>query len=465
MHTRILVSLALILFAAYGVALADGPKDSAAEPQAKQGTVDEGSAEKAAPAETKADKAKKESEGKTADKDSATEKTDEPATDAEKTAKEETTPSTKKSVKRKPGPKHAAFRKLALEWRKLLVKMLRIDKQHVAASASEKRKLEKEYAELLKKGESLLKQLGRAAEEAYAEAPGVDVDVASLMENNYIVAFRNENYEEAYRIAKMLIQNGRKKARCYLYCGISALCIGQLDDAQKYLNEAVKRSKKGTDILRTSKKTDTLDYAVLEFQNDPRLLKRAWEKEQKMRAAEAKADDLPRVLLETNKGDIVLELFENEAPNTVANFISLVEQGFYNGLTFHRVIGRFMAQGGCPEGTGRGNSGFEIPTEVTNPEHRNHFRGSVAMALRGSREGVNRDSGDTQFYITFAPARNLDGDYTVFGRVIKGMEVLSKLQRRNPDEAKAALPPPDKINRAKVIRKRDHDYKPKRITK
>ena len=149
------------------------------------------------------------------------------------------------------------------------------------------------------------------------------------------------------------------------------------------------------------------------------------------------------------------ELFENEAPNTVANFISLVEKGFYDGLTFHRVLPGFMAQGGCPNGTGTGGPGYSIPCECYQENHRLHFRGSLSMAHAG------RDTGGSQFFLTFRPTKQLDGKHTVFGRVIKGMDVLPQIQRRDPESPNP--PTPDKIIEAKVLRKRDHPYEPKKV--
>ena len=162
------------------------------------------------------------------------------------------------------------------------------------------------------------------------------------------------------------------------------------------------------------------------------------------------------MLLKTNRGDIELELFENEAPNSVANFITLVEKGFYNGLTFHRVLPGFMAQGGDPKGDGSSGPGYRIAEEFTKPGHRLHFRGSLAMA-----RSQPPDSAGSQFYLMFAPNSQLDGNYTVFGRVVKGFEVLAKIQRRNPEEPDQ--PPPDKIIKAEVLRKRPHKYEVKTL--
>jgi cyclophilin family peptidyl-prolyl cis-trans isomerase len=150
-----------------------------------------------------------------------------------------------------------------------------------------------------------------------------------------------------------------------------------------------------------------------------------------------------------------IELFENEAPNTVANFISLVEKGYYNGLVFHRVLANFMAQGGDPTGSGSGGPGYRIACECSKPEARMHFRGSLSMAHAG------RDTGGSQFFLTFLPTTHLNHRHTCFGRVVRGMDVLSRLQRRDPESPNP--PEPDKILEAKVLRKRPHAYEPKKM--
>lgn len=157
---------------------------------------------------------------------------------------------------------------------------------------------------------------------------------------------------------------------------------------------------------------------------------------------------LPIVVLETSKGTVVLELFEDEAPNAVANFVYLVEKKFYDGLTFHRVIDNFMAQGGCPKGTGTGGPGYNIKCECYRADARKNLRGTICMAHAG------RDTGGSQFFINYGHNRHLDGKHTVFGRVIKGMEAVDKLNARGPK---------DKIVKATVKQKRDHKYVPATI--
>ncbi len=117
------------------------------------------------------------------------------------------------------------------------------------------------------------------------------------------------------------------------------------------------------------------------------------------------------------EGDIVIELFDKEAPGTVQNFVDLINKGFYNGLTFHRVIPGFVAQGGCPIGNGTGGPGYTIPCETKGNPHK-HERGALSMAHRGP------NTGGSQFFIVYEPQPHLDGVHTVFGKVIEGMDVV-----------------------------------------
>jgi len=127
----------------------------------------------------------------------------------------------------------------------------------------------------------------------------------------------------------------------------------------------------------------------------------------------------PHAVVETDRGRIVIELFADETPVTAANFLSLARDGFYDGLTLHRVVPGFVIQGGCPRGDGWGGPGYSIPCEVT---ARPYERGSVGMALAG------KDTGGSQFFITHSPQPHLDGRYTLFGRVKEGMDVVDRIQ-------------------------------------
>jgi cyclophilin family peptidyl-prolyl cis-trans isomerase len=122
----------------------------------------------------------------------------------------------------------------------------------------------------------------------------------------------------------------------------------------------------------------------------------------------------------TNQGDFTIELFEDRAPETTKNFIDLAEKGYYDGLTFHRVIDGFMIQGGCPQGTGTGGPGYKIKDEF-HPELKHDSRGVLSMANAGP------NTGGSQFFITLAPTPWLDNRHAVFGKVTSGIEVVDKI--------------------------------------
>lgn len=132
----------------------------------------------------------------------------------------------------------------------------------------------------------------------------------------------------------------------------------------------------------------------------------------------------------TPRGDIVIKLRPDLAPKTVNSFIFLSKEGFYNGLTWHRVIPGFVAQGGDPEGTGGGGPGYNVPAEFTDKVLFDR-PGLVAMARRG--DDIN--SNGSQFFITLAPAPNLNNQYTIFGEVVKGQEIVQGIPERDPQAA------------------------------
>lgn len=125
----------------------------------------------------------------------------------------------------------------------------------------------------------------------------------------------------------------------------------------------------------------------------------------------------------TNKGAMNFELFGSDAPQNVINFATLAKDGFYKGLSFHRVIPNFVAQGGCPIGNGCGGPGYKIKCEVENNPHK-HIKGALSMAHAG------RDTGGSQFFICFASLPHLDGEHTVFGQIIDeaSLEVLDNIR-------------------------------------
>lgn len=124
-----------------------------------------------------------------------------------------------------------------------------------------------------------------------------------------------------------------------------------------------------------------------------------------------------------NGAEVNIDFFPEDAPNTVANFEKLANSGFYNGLNFHRVIPGFVAQGGCPNGTGAGGAGYTIDCETEGNPNK-HSRGSLSMAHAG------KNTGSSQFFIVYQPQPHLDGGHTVFGKVTSGMEHVDALKGR-----------------------------------
>lgn len=245
--------------------------------------------------------------------------------------------------------------------------------------------------------------------------------------------FGLNRYDAAAGSAERVLAQNAAHVEARTLLGLCRFSVHRFDDAAAIF-----------DALLEGKLDSGAAETVRRFHGMTVTCRESWKREEVLRAREAQADDLPRVKLATSRGEIELELFENEAPNTVANFVELVDRKFYDGLTFHRVIPNFMAQGGCPRGDGSGDPGYRFKDEL-GPGHRLHFRGSISMANSGP------DTNGSQFFITHFPTEWLNGKHTVFGRVLKGQEVVD------------ALAAGDKIVKAEVTRRRDHPYKVVRL--
>ncbi len=333
------------------------------------------------------------------------------------------------------------FPKLFAQWKEHLGRFAQLRTKYQTDPAADKKALEAEAKQLGEQTKKLLPTLIAAGKKAYLAAPNQDKQLSEFLVAAAADYLGADNYEQAADLSRVLIDNKCENQHLDLLAGIALFNSQDFEAAQKHLEAAKESGSISQDAQRYLELVDQY--------------KQMWAEEQALRAAEDKAGDLPKVKLETSAGDVVVVLFENEAPNTVANFINLVEKGFYDGLAFHRVIPGFMAQGGDPNGDGSGGPGYTIPDEVNKPNYRKHFRGSLSMA-----KTTAPDSGGSQFFLCFVPTAHLDGKHTVFGRVVEGMDVLSKLART---EGVAGNTTPDKIKKATVIFKRPHDYKPRTL--
>jgi cyclophilin family peptidyl-prolyl cis-trans isomerase len=330
------------------------------------------------------------------------------------------------------------------EWKELLKKkadavaqMTKISNSYQSASEDERRKLESQFMELRDQFQRTLSpRMVALAPAAYAQNPN-DLDAAEIMLQ---LSFSQNRYWETAKIADTLLKKNPAHPLALNMGGVAQFAQHDFEKSAEML-EAAKQDGVLIPNLGGQYVDRAREYIAL------------WKAEQQIRQREAAAtgdQQLPRVLMKTDKGDILLELFENEAPNTVANFVNLVERSYYDGVAFHRVLPGFMAQGGNNPAK---PVKYTIKCECYQDNARRHFTGTLSMAKTSQR-----DSGSTQFFITHLPTPHLDRDdaadevvHTVFGRVVEGMEAV------------AAIEEGDRILSAQVIRKRNHDYVPQTL--
>jgi cyclophilin family peptidyl-prolyl cis-trans isomerase len=338
-------------------------------------------------------------------------------------------------------PAAAEFQKVFEDWKTIIKDLRKLRIQYQSADAAGQKPLEEQWTALVTKGNETIATLRDAALKAFAEGPNEDPQLTGFLVKLASDAADRDEYELARQISDVLIKNNCDDKKIYGPAALAAYSLHDFDKAAEYQKLA---SEAGVPAK-----------VLADWNVDLAQYKKWWDEEQAIRSAEEAKGDLPRVKITTTKGDIVIELFENEAPDTVGNFISLVEKKFYDNTVFHRVLKNFMAQGGDPEGTGSGGPGYNIYCECEKPNARRHFRGSLSMAHAG------KNTGGSQFFLTFLPTAHLNGKHTCFGRVVEGMDVLAKIQRIEPGAENA--PTPDKIVKAEVVRKRDHAYAPRKV--
>ncbi len=324
--------------------------------------------------------------------------------------------------------------------KKLVAELTSLQAEYQQPNA-DKTSIENKFNATRDKAREAALALEQSASAAVLANPDND-DACAVVKDVLQSAMQADDPKKALSLVKTLDDAGKTNEELLLTGATAAMITSELDMAEKFLKAAKEAGMSDDKIASLQKAID---------HERPKV-----NAEMATRATEEKADDLPRVKIETTKGTIIVELFENQAPNTVANFISLVESHFYDGTPFHRVIPQFMAQGGDPTGTGTSGPGYTIDCECELPNARKHFLGSLSMAHAG------KDTGGSQFFLTFRPTEHLDGRHTVFGRVIKGFDVLPKITRT---EGPQARPTQDKIISAEIIRKRDHAYEPKKSQK
>ena len=353
--------------------------------------------------------------------------------------------------------------------RPFLSELRQVREDYANGTPAEQEVLRARYEEMLKQGAALEADLIDTAVLACVRHPLENVELAYFLSSVATTQLMQEEYEDAWKLAQKLVDNkvgdlpdDTSVFYSMCYCAaVAAYAANEFDIADallKFLDEKQ---------IRLAGKRNPMQEVVDRCRQSMEYHKKAWKREEEIREREKVAANLPRLLLKTTKGDIEVELFENEAPNTVANFVYLVEKrdeetgkGFYDGRDFFRVVPMNMAQAGCPKDNGVSGPGYTIRDECARPDRRLHFRGSLSMVPIA---GPN--TGGSQFEILFRPSPERDGRQTVFGRVVRGIEVLARLQRREPpdpmQEEFVEAPKADTIVEATVLSKRPHPYEPK----
>lgn len=325
-----------------------------------------------------------------------------------------------------------------------------IMRYNVAEDGAPARKLYSQFISMINDGHALHQKMIAAAIQEYRINPAENEKIGGMLARFTERNVESDRFDGVLEASMALLDANYPEPDLLRRAFLAAAAINRYDEAQRLVDRL--------DELGTN------PQLVEQAAKDLPILKARWAREQELLAKDAAGEPLPRIELVTTKGIIEIELFENQAPNTVANFIKLVEDGFYDNKLFYRVVEHFAAQTGSPAGDGGGNGGFTVPSEREHPDNRDFFRGTVGLALAGDFVG----SGSTQFFIVFSPATELDENYTAFGRVVGGMNVLGNLVRIDPDASKEKKAEqkgriPDELKSAKVLFKRSHPYEPERI--
>jgi len=286
----------------------------------------------------------------------------------------------------------------------------------------------------------------------YAADPSNFSGIGDLMEEMVLIDSAGDRFEAILPLAKVLMEKDSKHSDDLLMAiGLTGYAMNDFDLAETAWNK----------LPHQKSLPVKLQYALERIPET----KIKWERELKFRESDALASNNPQVQLTTTRGEILIELFEDQAPQAVASFIFLVERGFYKRKIFFRVADHFAAQTGCERGDGTGNAGYGIPGEMNREDHRDIFRGSVffAIGVNDETKNPNLDSGSSQFLLAMTPQPHLDGTVTVFGRIVQGEQWLgnfSRMDLSDEEQRKNKSLNPDFLWDAKVVRKRDHKYVP-----
>ncbi len=333
------------------------------------------------------------------------------------------------------------------EWKQAIKDIRTAGNKFLLSERADAQRWRDKWKEAIAIGERKMSTVIPASIKLYKLGGKKDPDLNKLIARIFQTLFEEGKYQKAYDLGQVIVNRNPGNAQAKFLLGRCAMLLNKFEEADAIGEEF-------SSLIPAINDKEQVLFGQIG------TLKTLWKEELDAQKKDALAK-LPRVQMKTTKGTIVLELFEDQAPDTVGNFISLVEAKYYDGKTFHRVINHFMAQAGAyTEAQEYKPVGYFIYDEFNRPDARSHFRGSLSMA-----KGVEPNTGNSQFFINFVPTPGLNGLHTVFGRVISGWDALDQLNRNRKtdsegteDAIEGALD--DKIISVRVIRKRDHEYKP-----
>lgn len=281
--------------------------------------------------------------------------------------------------------------------------------------------------------------------------PGEEVNKIVSMMNQDLIA--QGQLAKCYQTTKKLLKLYPENKDLYNLMGRVSILNNDFTFAQQYYQTN----------RETAEQLGVPEGAL--YGNSMDKLVSGFERELAFRASDAEGEPLPKAIIKTNRGEIVIELFENQAPETVGNFVSLVQTGIYDGMIFHHVLRNLIADAGLMTLSRPQPIGYTIYDEHQKPNARDHFRGSVAMVGKNNEP----NSAGAEFRIMLVPGPNLDGKSTVFGRVISDLSVLDNIQETfqvNEEEDKEEFikdAKPDVIESITITNLRDHEYEPNRV--
>lgn len=345
-------------------------------------------------------------------------------------------------------PETPQFKEATDQLRSILLQMVDAELRfHNSGTPEEERRYRQQWYEIREQVWDRHRAMLFAALQEYLESPAERQKHADFLFGSLKRNVESDTYEGLLPIAKALYENQYPSPSMPGLYAMCCLAENEFELARGPLGQLAESGSAAPELVAIYEQLDELSAS--------------WQQELLVRQSDAAGEPLPQAKIETTKGTVVIELFENHAPEAVANFVWLSEQGFYNHKAFFLVVNNLLAQTGCPSGDGTGGPGYYVPADSETVPARHLFRGSVALNLLPDLP----DSGGSQFMIAYLPISTLEKNARVFGRVISGMQNLSRLTRIDPTvKKKEGEPPqvPDNILSIEITSKRNHPYEPKR---